>query len=185
MGTLLVVLISAASCAELSKFKVDSDGLYRFKVHPIAVWAPSECLLDLAVDDAANSVDFVTGRGYWTAGGLYSVQVYPIPSHVKDADSFVRETKKFAPQYMVKDRARMGISFKVVEEKQTQVGSRPAYQSIAVEEGKAAFVATFELHPHRITVTSLVYPLKAGAPYTEQIPWKCYDRFVASVKETS
>lgn len=178
-----VLMISLVGCAELSKFKVDRDGMYRFKVHPIVVWAPNECLLDLAVDDAPNFVDFVTGRGYWTAGGLYAVQVYPIPKDINDTESFLKETKKFVPEYMSKDRARIG-DFKLQEEKDLVVNGQPAYQAIAIEEGKAVFVATFELHPHRITVSSVVYPLKIGVPFKEQIPWNCYNRFVASVKET-
>lgn len=179
----LVILL--VNCAELSKFKVDRDGMYRFKIHPVVVWAPNECLLDLAVDDGPHAVDFVTGRGYWRAGGLYAVQVYEIPKNIKDADSFLKETKKFVPQYMTKDRARMGLNFKVQEEKELEINNRPAYQAIAVDQGKASFIATFVLHPSRITVTSLVYPLKAETSVNDQIPWNCYNRFVTSVRELS
>lgn len=179
-----LALALLASCAELSKLKVGSDGMYRFKQQPVAVWAPKECLLDMAVFESSNSVDFVTGRGYWQAGGQYAVQVYPISKEIKDATSFIAETKKFLPQYMVKDRASKGFDFKLRSEKQLEVNGRPAYQAIATEEGKAVFIATFVLHTSRITVASLIFPVKIGELPETKIPWKCYEKFSTSVTET-
>lgn len=175
--------VTFSGCAELSKFKIDSDGVYRFKSHPIAVWAPSDCLLDIAVHDGQHQVDFVTGQGYWRAGGLYAVQVFATPDSVKDDASFLQETKKFIPSYMAKDRAAMGLEFRVYQEKQMQINQRTAYRAIAVDKGKAAFVATFVLHGPRIIVSSLVYPLENTGDVEAQIPWACYDRFVGSVRE--
>lgn len=186
MRLTLVVLagLLLSGCAEFTKFKVGSDGLYRFKQQPIAVWAPDKCLLDMFVYDSDRSVDFVTGRGYWTQGGQYAVQVYEIPKDVTDKATFINATRTFFKDYMVKDRAPMGLILTLKEEKEAEVNGHPAYQAISVEEGKAVFIATSVLHSSRITIASLVYPLKGATEATKQIPWKCYNTFIESVKET-
>jgi hypothetical protein len=66
---MLAIVLSLSGCAAVSKFKVDSDGMYRFKSQPFIVWAPKECLLDMAVRDTDQSVDFTTGAGYWNGDG--------------------------------------------------------------------------------------------------------------------
>ena len=44
-------------------------------------------------------------------------------------------------------------------------------------------IATFVLQTSWVKIASLMYPVdKPGDPLT-QIPWKCYNRFVESVKE--
>jgi hypothetical protein len=135
------------------------------------------------VYDSPDSVDFVTGRGHWQAGGQYAVQVYPISSEIKDANSFWAETKKFSSLYMTRDRAAKGFNFEFLQGKQFEQNGRPVYQAIAEEKGKAGFVATFVLHPRRITVASLVYPLANSGSAEDQVPWKCYSEFVSSIIE--
>jgi hypothetical protein len=179
---LLVVCISA--CAELSRVKVGSDGLYRFKEHPLVVRAPDSCLLDMAVQEAKNSVDFTTGKGYWMASGQYAVQAYLVPGDIQSGPVFIEKTKEFVPTYMAKDRASMGLTFAVKEEKQLEVNGKPSYQVIGTaESGTALLVATHTLHKTRITIASLLYPLKSGTSFKDQIPWQCYNSFVASVQE--
>jgi len=179
-----VLGVLLGGCAEFTKLKVDSDGMYRFKQHPIVVWAPDKCLLDMFVNDTDRSVDFVTGRGYWTQGGQYAVQVFEIPKDVSDKATFVKATERFYKDYMVKDRAPMGLKLVLKESKALEVNGRPAYQAISVDEGKAVFVATSVLQNSRITIASLVYPLKTAEEPSKQIPWKCYNTFLESVKET-
>ena len=176
--------ILLGGCAELTKLKVDSDGMYRFKQHPIVVWAPNRCLLDMFVNDTDRSVDFVTGRGYWTEGGLYAVQVFEIPKDITDKQTFIKATERFFKDYMVKDRAPMGLKLVVKETKELEINGRPAYQAISVDTGKAVFIATSVLQSTRITTASLVYPLETVEDPKKQIPWECYNHFIESVKET-
>jgi hypothetical protein len=63
------------------------------------------------------------------------------------------------------------------------VGGHPAYQAIAVSEGKAVLIATFVLQTSWVTIVSVMYPLKEQGDPIAQIPWKCPDKFVRSVKE--
>jgi hypothetical protein len=180
----LCTITILTSCAEMSKSLVSADGRYHFQNDPISVWAPDACLLDMFVDvsKSKRAVDFVTGRGYWTEGGQYAVIVYDIPSEITGAKSYEETTAKYFKSYMVKDRASMGFNLKITDEKQITVNGNPAYQAIAVDPGKAIFVATSELHKSRITIASLVYPDKNGTA-EKQIPWRCYDKFVNSISE--
>lgn len=41
-----------------TRYIVDTDGMYRFKQQPIAVWAPKDCITDLAIYTGDRSVDF-------------------------------------------------------------------------------------------------------------------------------
>jgi hypothetical protein len=181
---ILALTFTISSCAAVSKFKIDSDGMYRFKSQPIVAWAPKECLLDIAVRDTDRSVDFTTGAGYWMASGLYSVQVFTFDQlSVDDKHPFQERMTGVAARYMVNDRAH-AFKFVFREGNPLEIGGRPSYQATAVEEGKATFVATFVLQDTRVTVASLVFPIeipnsKIGRPF----PWDCYNKFVASVKE--
>lgn len=180
---LLCLALLVSGCAEFSKFKVEKDGTYRFRQHPIVVQAPSTCLLDMFVYDSDNSVDFTTGRGYWMASGQYAVEVMPIPEKIKDAKSFIEEIKKIVPKYMAEERASLGLKLQLREERQIDVNGKPAYQAISVDEGKAVLVSTIVLHRKRITAASLVYPLKDQVAAVQQIPWSCYNEFVSAVRE--
>jgi len=180
--TSLALALSVSSCTGVPK--VDKDGMYRFIQEPFIVWAPSKCVGDMAVEETERSVDFSMGR-FWSAFGKYAVQVMSIPEEVKDAATFVQASKKFAPIYMVKDRAPLGLTLTLREMKEVTINGKPGYQAISMEAGRAMFVATFVLHSRRITVTSLVFPLtpSAAVPHP-QFPWNCYNRFVTSVQET-
>jgi hypothetical protein len=181
---LLAIFWSLSSYAGISKFKVDSDGMYRFKSRPFMVWAPKECLLDMAVRDTDQSVDFTTGAGYWMASGQYSVQVFNFDRlSIDDKHSFEERIKDVAPKYMVHDRSK-AFKFVFRDGKPFAVGSRPAYQATAIEEGKATFVATFVLQHSHVTIASLVFPIEdPNSKMSRPFPWDCYNRFVASVKE--
>jgi len=168
---LLAIFLSLRSYAGISMFKVDSDGMYRFKSQPFMVWAPKECLLDMAVRDTNQSVDFTTGAGYWMASGQY------------DQHSFEQRIKDVAPQYMVHDRSK-AFKFVFRDGNPLEIDGRPAYQATAVEEGKATFVATFVLQHSHVTVASLVFPIeKTDSKFNRAFPQECYNRFVSSVKE--
>jgi hypothetical protein len=181
---ILALTFTISSCAAVSKFKVDSDGMYRFKSQPFVVWAPNECLLDMAVRDTDHSVDFTTGAGYWMASGQYSVQVFTFDQlSIDDKNSFEERIKDVAPKYMVNDRSK-AFKFVFRDGNPLEIDGRPAYQATAVEEGKATFVATFVLQHSHVTVASLVFPIeKADSKFNRPFPQKCYNRFVSSVKE--
>ena len=181
---LLAIFLSLRSYAGISMFKVDSDGMYRFKSQPFMVWAPKECLLDMAVRDTNQSVDFTTGAGYWMASGQYSVQVFTFDRlSIDDKHSFEQRIKDVAPQYMVHDRSK-AFKFVFRDGNPLEIDGRPAYQATAVEEGKATFVATFVLQHSHVTVASLVFPIeKTDSKFNRAFPQECYNRFVSSVKE--
>jgi hypothetical protein len=181
---ILGLILSASSYAGISMFKVDHDGMYRFKSQPFMVWAPKECMLDMAVRDTTRSVDFTTGAGYWMASGQYSVQVFAFDQlSIDDNHSFEERMKDVAPKYMVHDRSK-AFKFVFRDGKPFAVGSRPAYQATAIEEGKATFVATFVLQHSHVTIASLVFPIEdPNSKMSRPFPWDCYNRFVASVKE--
>jgi hypothetical protein len=181
---IVLFILAISGCAAVSKFKVDSDGMYRFKSQPIVVWAPKECLLDIAVRDTDRSVDFTTGAGYWMASGQYSVQVFAFDQlSVDEKHPFQERMKDVAARYMVNDRAH-AFKFVFHDGKALEIAGRPAYQATAVEEGKATLVATFVLQDSRVTVASLVFPIEdPNSKMSRPFPWKCYDKFVASVKE--
>jgi hypothetical protein len=182
---ILGLILSANSYAGISIFKVDGDGMYRFKSQPFMVWAPKECLLDMAVRDTNWSVDFTTGAGYWMASGQYSVQVFSFDRlSIDDQHSFEERIKDVVPKYMVNDRSK-AFKFVFRDAKPLEIAGRPAYQATAIEEGRAIFVATFVLQNSDVTVASLVFPIEnTGSKFNRPFPQECYDRFVSSVKET-
>jgi hypothetical protein len=97
---IVVSSVILTGCAAVSK--VDSDGIYRFKSQGIEVWAPKECLLDIAVRNTGRSVDFTTGAGYWMASGQYALQLFHIPPGVTDSKTFIARVN---PWHAVCDRA--------------------------------------------------------------------------------
>jgi hypothetical protein len=181
---LLAIFLSLSSYAGISMFKVDSDGMYRFKSQPFMVWAPKECMLDMAVRDTNWSVDFTTGAGYWMASGQYSVQVFSFDRlSIDDTHTFEERIKDVAPKYMVHDRSK-AFKFVFRDAKLLEIAGHPAYQATAIEEGTATFVATFVLQHSHVTVASLVFPIeKPDSKFGRPFPLECYNKFVASVKE--
>jgi hypothetical protein len=181
---LLATFLSISSHAGISIFKVDRDGMYRFKSQPFMVWAPKECMLDMAVRDTNWSVDFTTGAGYWMASGQYSLQVFSFDRlSIDDTHSFEQRIKAVAPEYMVHDRSK-AFKFVFRDAKSLEIDGRPAYQTTAIEEGRATFVATFVLQKSHVTVASLVFPIENGnSKFNRPFPAECYNKFVASVKQ--
>lgn len=193
---ILLILVTVSGCAELSKRKVDSDGYYRFKNLPItekiSVWAPNECLLDMFVfEPSNNTVDFTTGRGYWMASGTYAVQVSALRDELKDDAEFLNRSREYLKGYVENDRKSLGVNIEFIEGKEIKVNENLGYQAIGFEENKAVFVVTGVRHSKTITMASLIYPLgkkhqkvKGSGSPQEQLPWKCYNKFVNSVVET-
>jgi hypothetical protein len=176
---------SQATVSADSKSKVDGDGVYRFENAPFAVKAPAHCLLNFEVKDLPDYVMFSTRPGQLTATGQYDLRLIKPPPSIHDEATFTEETKEFLPRYLSQDNKTSGLSFELKEEKQLQIGARPAYRGIAVAKGKAVFVATFVYHDNWITVAGLVYPLQGSRDATDQVPWKCYDEFVNSVQKSN
>lgn len=165
--------------------RITAGGVYTFAKYPVTVISPAALCNkpNLAVFDTDSSVDFGAPDRLWQTAGDYAVQVFPIPDTIKDQPSFVSETKKLYPPYMAKDRKTLGLSFKVTDVKELQVGGLPALQGIGVDEGKAVFVVTAVLQKSSVTLASVIYPISAGISPTDSIPWDCYNKFVASVHE--
>jgi hypothetical protein len=158
-------------------YKVDSNGMYRFKEQGVAVWAPKECISDIAIYSRNRSVDFVARQPNWFANGQYTVKLTKIPKSVTDDSSFIRETEPNAKDYVVDS------DFVLKEGKRIDIGGQPGYRVVGVSEGRRVFIATYVLQKSWITVASLTYPIKPGVSATEVIPWKCYNRFVESIRQ--
>jgi hypothetical protein len=75
------------------------------------------------------------------------------------------------------------LGFVYRDGKELDVGGHAAYQAIAVSEGKAVLIAAFVLQTSWVTIASVMYPLKETGDPLAQISWKCYNKFVESVKE--
>jgi hypothetical protein len=183
LTAVLCIGFAIGGCAVASKFKIDHNGMYRFKSEPIVVRAPSECELDISVRDTPTTVDFSTGEGYWMASGQYALQVFTFDQlSIGAKHSFQEVAKPMIEKYIVSDR--LPAKFVLQGSKQVDVGGQPGYQATAVEEGIATFVATVVLQPSRVTVSSLIFPIeKTNDQIKRAFPWDCYNRFVESVKE--
>jgi len=189
----ILIIFFTAGCAEFSKTKVDNDGYYRFKKLPIdktvKVRAPKECILDMFVyETSENTVDFVTGRGYWTASGQYAVQIWERNSEITSDEVFYKGVEKHLKHYLETDRKTAGFNFHFIRSEVTKINDRPAIKGIAVENGKAIFVTTIVLFDDSLAYLSLLYPLKTRAfdetrndANEAEVPWDCYNRFVNSM----
>jgi hypothetical protein len=162
-------------------YKVESDGMYRFK-EGIAVWVPKDCITDPAIFSRDRSVDFVANQSDWFSNGQYTVKLTKIPKSVTDSVSFIKKIDPDAKDY-VEDRPRDRLSLVLKDAKRLDVDGQPGYRVVAVSEGKMAFVATFVLQKSWISIASLTYRLGPGNDALSAIPWSCYDRFVNSVKQ--
>ena len=183
----IILAMFFIGCAELTKLKVDSDGYFRLTKLPtekiVRVWAPEECLVDMFVFESSdNTVDFVTGRWYWQAGGLYSIQVGKGISVTGNSEEFFDDATKTLPTYMENDR-HQSFKFKYLTGKVVNISGAPAYQGFAIEEGRAIMVTTKILVDEFSVYASLIYP--SAASETEDvsslIPWECYNKFISSV----
>lgn len=162
-------------------YKVDSDGMYQAKPQGIAVWAPKECIPDIAIYSHDRSVDFVTNQSNWIANGQYTVKMAKIPKSVTNDVSFLRQIEPDAKDY-VEERPRDRLNLALKEAGRLDVNGQVGYRVFAVSEGKMAFIATFVLQKSSITIASLTYPLQPGLDPKGAIPWSCYNKFVESVK---
>jgi hypothetical protein len=155
----------------------------RFKQQPVAVWAPNDCIADMAIYTGDRSVDFVSSKRAWFTNGEYRVELKKIPSSVTNDVSFIRETESDAKDYAVDDRSRSQLNLVLKDAKRFDVDDRTGYRVVAVSEGKMVFIATFVLQKSWITIASLRYPLVPGDDAMNTIPWNCYNKFVESTKQ--
>lgn len=186
VGFVLAALGAAwllAGCGGKFNTRLGEDGIYRFVGHPIEVRVPERCLLDAYVYDSPQAVEFVTGRGFWEAGGRYALHVFLLPGEVIDEASFEARAERFFQRFLVEEPGQYRVKVQPVSQTELTIDGNPALRAIAVENGRAVFVATARLHATRVSVASLLYPLDGDGPVDEQIPWSCYEGFVASVRE--
>ena len=133
-------------------------------------------------DSASDAVS--ASIGTLKSCAILVLPVPDIPDNITNRESFIIETEQYVKEYMVEDRNLPGVKLAFKEGKQIDINNKPGYQAISTDEGKAVMVATFVLQSNRITVASLLYPAESGKPAIEQIPWRCYKKFVESVRET-
>jgi hypothetical protein len=164
-------------------YKVNSEGFYLAKPQGITVWAPKECIPDIAIYNHDRSVEFVTNQPNWIANGQYTVQLTKIPRSVTSDASFLRKVEPDAKDY-IDERPRDRLDLMIKEAGRYEVSGQAGYRIFAVAEGKIAFIATFVLQKSSITIASLTYPLQPGVDPKSALPWNCYNKFVESVKQT-
>jgi hypothetical protein len=164
-------------------YKVDGEGFYLAKPQGIAVWAPKECIPDIAIYNHDRSVEFVTNQPNWIANGQYTVQLTKIPKSVTSDASFLKKIEPDAKDYL-DERPRDRLNLVTKEAGRYEVNGQVGYRIFAVSEGKIAFIATFVLQKSSITIASLTYPLQPGVDPKSALPWSCYNKFVESVKQT-
>lgn len=177
-----VACLTLLACGGQPRVKLSDDGIYRFSAHPIEVAAPGRCLLDMAVTASDQTVEFMTGRGFWEAGGRYTVHVFPVPGEVVDTPSFEARADRFLSRFLTGEPGQFGVDVRPVSRESRTVGEDPVVRAMAVHPGRAIFVTTVRKHGSRISVASLLYPVTDRQPATAQVPWTCYERFVESVR---
>ncbi len=188
---LLTLAVPIVGCASEAGWDI-----FKFKKEPISLHVPADCLYDRTHKETDNSVDYTMGKYYWTAFGLYSVQVFHRSDKTPDRDRFLEAIKTSASAYLANDRSPDFV-FQPVREAVLDVKGEPAYQVVGVDKGKAVIAVTFVLHKNRITAASLMYPEESSpdfhfhfkpvtldVPYAATFPWGCYNRFMDSVEET-
>lgn len=164
-------------------YKLDADGMYLMKPEGIAVWAPKDCITEIAIYGRDRSVDFVANQEDWIASGQYTLNLTKIPKSVTNDIGFIKKIGPDAKDY-VEDRPRDKLNLVVKEAGRFDVNGQVGYRVVAVSEGKMAFIVTYVLQKSWITIASLTYPLRPGIAATDAIPRTCYDKFVESVKQT-
>lgn len=163
---------------------------YLFTEYPLSVIKPS-WITDMNVysDKQADyeSVEFMTGRGFWMVDGAYSVQIFPHPASIYDKNSFYRESEVFFKHFMLKDREQTLPHLKWISAKRLIINDYPAYQAISLDkesEPAGIFVSTSIYMKDALAVVSYIGPfdIKNKHRFESQIPWSKYNQFVRSIK---
>lgn len=170
--------------------KLMSNGAYRFSELPVEVRSPAELCgvpdsypyVEEVKDGEEMDVDFVAPDYLWQISGDYFLFARHIPSKVTDKQSFVSYMKKADASFIPDNSKPLGLHFKQIGFKETKVNGLPAVEAIGVDKGKAVLVTTAVLHSHVLTVSSVIYPLEAGADPNGAAPY-CYKRFVSGTRE--
>lgn len=184
---LLVLLLVTFSftCSFAAK-----NNRYQFSNYPVSVLIPTwikDMTMHQSKKGAYSDVEFSTGAGYWMKQGNYSVQLFPVPNTILDADSFYQKTEQYFKMYMVQDRKKMLAHLKLATTKKLNVLGYPAYQAIAIDSiSKPAgiYVATSIYMKDYIAIVSLLTPYKPelSGSAGKQIPWRQYNQFMLSLK---
>jgi hypothetical protein len=95
-------------------YKVESDGMYRFKEQGVAVWVPKDCITDTAIYRRHRSVEFVANQSNWFATGQYTVTLTKIPKSVTNDISFIKAIEPDARDYVEVELPRFGGQFVVL-----------------------------------------------------------------------
>lgn len=163
---------------------------YLFRAYPLSVIKPTwitEMNMYTDKKDQYESVEFMTGHGYWMVDGNFSVQLFPRPFAIKDATSFYRETEKFFKVFMIKDRQKTLAHLKFSSSKQLKINGYPAFQAISLDketQPAGVFLSTSIYMDNVIAVVSYMgaYDMKDKRSINKQIPWIEYNRFMRSIK---
>lgn len=174
---IVALLGLAGGCAGYSPGTVDADGIYRFREAPIEVRAPAECLYDPRVYVARSSVLFTTAVKYWRGDGSgeYSVELADLPDALSDGATFVAAATEIHREGSEKDS---GV---LESEEILEINGRLAFRSVSTHRNSFVMVATSIQFASHFVTAHLVYPQRDVRWQPLEIPWECYERFVASI----
>jgi hypothetical protein len=176
-------------CNSTSFLKVDSDGYYRFKEHPIAVKDPFPADGDFSVIDTSMSVDFVLGAGYWMFAGDYAVQVFNLTPEISNRDGFTRYCQTGpVGRFIEGDRKAAGFNFRALKTEFSEVNGRPAMRGVGVDRSAkipALFLVTAVLFDTRLVYASAIFKLKdeSDEELTDLEKHSGFNRWVAMIEE--
>ncbi len=173
----MAVLLGLAGCAGYSRGTVDTDGIYRFREAPIEVRAPAECLYDPRVYVAHSSVVFTTGLKNWRGdgSGQYHVDLADLPEGLSDPAFFVAAATELHREAYERNN---GV---LESEEVLDIHNRLAFQSVGTHRNVYVMVVTSIQFASHIVTAHLVYPKRDVSGQPMEIPWQCYERFVASI----
>lgn len=173
----VAVLLVLAGCAGYSPGTVDADGIYRFREAPVEVRSPAECLYDPRVYVARSTVLFTTGAKYWRGDGSgeYYVELADLPEALSDAATFVAAATEIHREEHEKSGGRLE------SEEILEINGRLAFRSVGTHRNFYVMVATSIQFPEHFVVAQLIYPQRDVSGQALEIPWACYERFVASI----
>lgn len=175
IAVLLPTVLLMVGCAATYRPSIDTDGMYRLKGAPFAVWAPVDCVPDIAVYDTDNGVRFTTGRGDWITSGEFEVQVHAVPQGSFEEDFVAKAKEIYQRGLNLVDEARMQ------SEEVLFIDGKPAYQTVTTDDQESLLIATHIRFPDHVVVVHLGYPLYDSHGEQREVPWACYERFVGSI----
>jgi hypothetical protein len=182
----LLLTLMLCGCAKLTTLKIDNDGYYRFKKHPVEVKQPNS---GMSVFDTDVSVDFVLGAGYWTFLGEWALQVFEQPPEYTAKDGFATRGAAGLAHFIENDRKPAGLNFKALKTEKTVVNGRLAFRGVGVDRGAkipATIVATAIMLDTQIVVASVISKAsdKSDAQIEDMDSYRGFNDWIVTIRET-